>query len=51
MRDVLTSAFGLSSSSVQDLTLLSRILHVWEYEAHGETLEKRQSDYLVSSRP
>ena len=62
MRDVLTGAFGLPSSSVQDLTLLSRILHVWEvsstraaerllvasqYEAHGETLEERQSDYLI----
>ena len=30
MRDVLPFAFGLPSSSVQDLTLLSRILHVWE---------------------
>ena len=62
MRDVLTGAFGLPSSSVQDLTLLSRILHVWEvsnkrvaerllvasqYKAHQETLEMRQSDYLI----
>lgn len=30
MRDVLTGAFGLPSSSVQDLTMLGRILHVWE---------------------
>ena len=62
MRDVLSGAFGLLNSSVQDLTLLSRILHVWEvsnkrvavrllvasqYKAHGETLEMRQRDYLI----
>ena len=62
MRDVLTGAFGIPCSSIQDLTLLSRVLHVWEvsnkrvaerllvasqYKSHGETLEMRQSDFLI----
>ena len=62
MRDVLTGAFGLPGSSVQDLNLLSRVLHVWEmrnkrvaerllvasqYTAYGETLKMRQNDFLI----
>ena len=62
MPDVLNDAFGLPSSSIQDPSLHSRMLHVWEvsnervaerllvasqHKAHGEILEMRQSDFLV----
>ena len=62
MRDVLHDAFGLPCSSIQALTLHSRVFRVWEvinkwvagrllvasqYMAYGETLEMRQRDFLI----
>ena len=63
MRDVLSGAFGLPCSSIQALTLHSRVFRVWEvinkwvaerllvasqYESFEETLKMRQSDFLIN---